>query len=184
MSENPLNVSGYRHPAQLGQKVLMQGLESRKSGPGAQVDPLLQSAVKQRAYKIEFTKQLLQTQMTKDLDSTIALEMAQNPGLRNNVYIGIITGSEFSAEVVPMEQAVNSVVDGNKAEVEQLFRDNPVGYYQPDDFTLKTPDEDAYRNLQRALNDFFKRNHDVIQYLRQNPSSEDSGSQGVLAGLN
>ncbi|MBB64745.1 MAG: hypothetical protein CMO81_06745 [Waddliaceae bacterium] len=173
MDGQSLNLSSaYKRPSESGKNQLLNTLGSRKTQNASQNDPLINVAVKQRSDRVRYTKQFLQTQLVRDLDRTMATQLAQHPELKGKFYIGILTDREYSAEVVPMQAAIDSVVDADGQDVEALFSDNPVGYYSSKDFTLKTPNEAAFKDFKRALDDYFRRNGDVMTYLRNNPEQE------------
>lgn len=146
----------------------------RETSLGGKNDELIQIATKRRQDTIKFTEHLLKTRLVKDLDQTIDAHLSDFPELKGKFFVGILTDGGFRAEVVPMEGAIASVQDFPSEEAETILRSNPVGYFNSADFTLKTPNEPAYEQFKQRLDRYFKRNADVIQYLRTNPQNDSS----------
>jgi hypothetical protein len=163
MSETPINLVQLRLA---NNKAANQLLRKGGSSNAIQND-LSQIAAQRSEDTINFTQTMLKTRVARDLDETLALQMEKNPEIRNDFYIGVILNENFSVEVVKKSDAFESLpgLKDAEAQVESM----PMGYYQRREFPLETPNEPAYRELQNALNMYFSRNEDVLQYLRNSP---------------
>lgn len=135
---------------------------------GSNEDPLMQLAAQRNRDTISYTQDLLKQRLVKDLDQTVATTLKAHPNLKGNFFAGIVTDDNYRVEVVPMDTAVSSVSDAAEDEARQVLSNQPIGYFKSADFTLKTPDDPDYKAFRDALNDYFKRNRSVIDYLRNN----------------
>lgn len=139
---------------------------------GGRNEDLIQIAQKRRSDTIKFTQHMLKTRLVQDLDETMDAHLREFPEMRDQFFVGILTDQAFRAEVVPMETAIASVEDATAEDAEAVLRSNPVGYFKSEDFTLKTPSDEGYQKFKERLDSYFKRNADVIDYLRKNPQAD------------
>ena len=148
---------------------LAEGRKKRSSIHNS--DPLIAIASKRSTDTINLTYMMLKIRLTRDLDETIAAQLKAHPELRDEIYIGIIRGESYSTEVIKIDDAAKAVEGmAEGAARAQLLR-SPVGYYAPDNFTMKTPEESKYQEFKRALDKYFTRNQEVIQYLSSHPEA-------------
>lgn len=134
-------------------------------------DSLSKIAAKRGEDKVRWTQFFLQNRLSRDLDATMSKEFQKHPELKDKIYVGIILDEEFSAEVIPIEQAAASVEGMEAEEAQQQLQAQPIGYFNRQDFTLKTPSDEAFQSFKKGLQEFFQRNSDLISYLRNNPEA-------------
>jgi len=128
---------------------------------------LQEMAAKRNSDKLEFTHLMLKTRLEKDLDSTIATHEAQHPQMKDQYFIAIM--EDYTVEVVDKQQFLTNIDD--EAAKEQYAKE-PVGFFQKEDFPLKTSSDTSYKLFQDKLNQYFQRNAPVIQYLQNNPEGD------------
>ena len=134
---------------------------------GTSSTPLASLAAKRKADSAQFSTFVMQQKLAEDLNETIENHFRQNPSLRDDVFVGILTDGHFSAEVVSLDTAAAAVEDLPMEEAKALLRENPVGYFKSEDFTVRTPEDDSLQDFKQDLDQFFRRNRAVIHYLRQ-----------------
>ena len=166
---NPLEGFGLRKNKGLID-LLGKSSKSRASKSDETKD-LLSFASKKSADNIKFTHYFLKNRLIKGLDATIATHLDKNPEMKNNTFIGIVTDDDFRTEVLDLQSAAQSVSDFAEEDAMEVMKKSPVGYFKQADFTMKTSSNQPYQELRDKLNDFFKKNADVFQYLRDNPDS-------------
>lgn len=137
---------------------------------------LLSLAQKRSQDTLKFSHFLLKNRLVDDLDHTIDSHLNRHPEMRGKYYVGILVDVENRVEVVPFDEAVKKVEGLSEEEAREVLSKNPVGYYKEENFTLKTPSDEKYREFQAALDDYFVRNKELINYLRQHPESDVDAS--------
>lgn len=140
-------------------------------------DGLMQLATKQRSDTVKFTYFFLKNRISTELDSTINNHLKKHPEMKGKYFVAILTGQSLNTEVVDIDSAARNVVDLPEAEAREVLKQNPVGYFNAEDFEMKTSEEPAFTSLKGKLDDFFQENSAVFQYLREHPehnlSAED-----------
>jgi hypothetical protein len=153
-----------------------QGLTG-KSNSAQPSDELSSLAAKRNGDRIRLSVYMLRQQLVKDLDQTIQTQMSKHPEIEGKFFVGIVTGERYSAEVVGIEEAASRVTDAPREEALEVLRQNPIGYFAPEDFTMKTGDDPAFRDFKQGLDDYLRRNQQVIQYLQSHPEDQVSADQ-------
>lgn len=164
--------SAYLKRRQGATQGLFESYKGNTASRRQQADELTQLAQKRSADSVRYTNFFLQNRLVKDLDDTLARQFREHPELKDQVYIGVITDEGFSAEVVPLDTAISSVEGVPIEEAEELLRSQPVGYFKRSDFTLKTPGGENFQSFKNGLQDYFERNRDIIEHLRNNPEGQ------------
>jgi hypothetical protein len=140
-------------------------------------DDLMGLASKQRADTVKFTYFFLKNRISTDLDATINKHVKKNPEMKGKFFVAILTGQSLKTEVVDIETAVKNVVDLPEEEARELLRENPIGYFNEEDFQMTTSAESSFREMKDKLDAFFQEHSAVFQYLRDHPehnlSAED-----------
>ena len=147
-------------------------LNSNKQKTRGEDDELIGIAIKKRADSIKFTQFMLKSRLTQELDQIIGSHLHKNSEMRNDYFIGIILEEPYRTEVMDLETASTSVIDLPKDEAHSILSKNPVGYFKPNDFTIKTPKEEKFYGLKNKLDDFFARNASTFHYLKNNPNQD------------
>lgn len=174
MKEIPLDkLKAYQSQQKATHSLLVQGGSKRRVGRN---EELTNIAAKRGADTLKFTYLMLKTRLARDLDETIASHLAEHPEMKDQFFIGVITGGQFTAEVVKLSDASNAVEGLAPEEAHQQLSRDPIGYFSADDFTLKTPAEPGYRSLKAKLDSFFNRSQEIMNYLRANPDADVSTS--------
>lgn len=145
-------------------KLLSQGASSKNQ-------KLLNLAARKPKDTLQLTQYLLKKRLSEGLDNLLKEQFQENPQLKNNVHIGILTDANLQVEVIPLETAISSVVDIPKEDAAAFLKNNPVGYYTQEQFSLQTPDEAHLKKFKKNLQDYFKKNQGILDYLRQNPEA-------------
>jgi len=153
MSEGPLDLQQLLQSRINAQKNLF----NKGRGGRASADKLTQLAAKRNADSLQFTHLMLKTRLANDLEETIASYLDDHPELRDQIFIGIITDEGFGVEVVAKETAIAAVEDATAEDARSALSQNPVGFFERANFTLKTPANDAHRGLQKQLEKYFER---------------------------
>ena len=150
---------------------LMGQLSNKKN---SSTDSLLSLASKRQKDRLMLTQYSLKQRLAEDLEATIATQMSANPEMKGQFFIAFVRDEKqaYTARVVDFEKAVAAVSDTDQETARQVLSSNPIGYFNnPEDFTLETKDDPSYKEFEGKLNDYFKRNHNVITYLQENPES-------------
>lgn len=147
----------------------------------ASQEHLLNLAKKQRSDKVKFTHFFLKNRLSSELDATIANHIKEHPEMKDDFFIGILNGSPFYSEVVDLKTASESVIDASKEEALEVLKQQNIGYFDKEDFSLKTRRHPAYQKLKERIDSFFEDNLSIFQYLKERPeynvSAEDFYSQ-------
>ncbi len=166
-TSNPLEGFGLRKNQGL---IDLLGKSSKnRTSKSDETKDLLSFASKKSADNIKFTHYFLKNRLIKGLDATIAMHLDKNPEMKDNTFIGIVTDDNFRTEVLDLKSAAQSVSDLAEEDAIEVMKKNPVGYFKHADFTMKTSSDHSYQELRDKLNNFFNKNADVFQYLRDNP---------------
>ncbi|MFT4554155.1 MAG: hypothetical protein ACI9S8_002801 [Chlamydiales bacterium] len=143
----------------------------------AEDDSLMQLASKQRSDTVKFTYFFLKNRISTDLDSTISNHVKKHPEMKGKFFVAILTGQSLNTEVVDLDTAAKNTVDLPEEEAREVLKKNPVGYFNAEDFKMKTSEEPAFGSLKKKIDDFFQENSAVFTYLREHPehnlSAED-----------
>lgn len=134
-------------------------------------DALTDIASKRSSDRIKFTHLMLKTRLAQDLDSTLAGHLEQNPQMKDDFFISIFTDDGYGVEVVDAATA-KGMLSKLPTDRQESQGQDPIGYFSRKEFPAKTPDSDAHRELRDKLNQYFKRNAEVIGYLRDNPDAD------------
>lgn len=156
------------------QNVLKNVIERNKPDLTKPKDALLANAVERKSDKVKFTYFFLKQNLIDGLNEVFESAEKEAPEIQDNYYIGIISDGDLRAEVLPIDKAVSAVEDVPEAEAEKFMRDSKVGFFSPENFRLKTPNESNYQNFQSKIQNYLNKSKGVIQYLRDHPEADVS----------
>lgn len=165
---NPLH---YKNRSANAARKLLKSRGENSPAAFSPSEPLAELAAKRGQDSLKFTQFFLKNRLVHDLDKTMAKQFEAYPELKDKVYVGVIVDEGFSAEVIPLEKAAQAVEGVASEEALEQMRKAPVGYFQRQDFTLRTPPDEALQSFKKGLQEFFQRNSDVIDYLRNHPEA-------------
>ncbi len=89
----------------------------------------------------------------------------------DHCHLPLPPGEDITSEVLDMETAAASASDATPEETLKILKQNPMAYFQKEDFNMQTSDNDTFLSLKRELDAFFKQNGPLIHYLRSNTES-------------
>jgi len=141
------------------------GVQRKRGG----ADELTSLVTKRRADAIKISTINLRDNLVKELDKAMTEQLKEFPEMNGQYFIGFIMGETPSVEVVNIDDAAKAVHDMDEASAREVLSANPVGYFQPEDFQVETPEDSKYRSFQRRLNSYLERNSQVITYLQSHP---------------
>jgi hypothetical protein len=151
--------------------------QKKRSGMGE----LASLVAKRRSDAIKISTISLQEKLVKGLDKVMSDQVRDFPEMEGRYFVGFIMGESPSVEVVDIEQAAHAVEGMRPDEARTALSENPVGYFSPGDFTVKTPADQAYQSFQAKLSDYLADNGKVIQYLQSHPEQTGSLDQFIKA---
>lgn len=158
------------------QKLISTIYNKKSSGDD---EALVKLAQKNRSDTVKLSYFMLKQRLSDSLDQVLQKEFQKNPELKNNIHIGIVTDDNLRVEVIPKEKAIKAAVDVSEEDARKVLEQNPVGYYQSENFSVSTPDEPNYQSMKKQLNHFFEKNAPLISYLREHPE-QDINVQEIL----
>lgn len=154
------------------QDVLKNVIDQNKPDLMKSADPILSKIAERGSDRIKFTYFFLKQNLIEGLNEVFRSAESENPNIKDNYYIGIVSGDSLKAEVLPIDQAVSAVEDVPREEAEKFMRDSKVGFFDSQNFRLKTPNDTAYQNFQKKIQNFLNESKGVVQYLQSHPESD------------
>ncbi len=150
-------------------KALVGGYSTQAQKKRGGADELTSLVAKRRADAIKISTLALRDRLVKELDQVMTDQFRAHPELKGEAFVGFVMGETPTVEVVNIDDAAKRVTDVPYEEAKEILSAKPVGYFQPNDFSVETPDSEPYQSFKRGLTDYLRKNAKVIQYLQANP---------------